>query len=200
VRRLAALLVLAPFGAAAEEGCLRVALAGPEAAAPALAARAAALGGHAEGLVAVVPDGVAAGQELLTRPGRLSFHAMIGRHGEIDPEGALIRDAGVRAAEVRSGAGGTELYLALDEAASERLARVTADLLGGTVAMALDGEVVVAPRVLEPITGGELVVSGGFSGAELERMAVMMAAPLPGPLVIETVERTGCTAAGATED
>ncbi|WP_123641872.1 SecDF P1 head subdomain-containing protein [Histidinibacterium lentulum] len=194
--------MLAPLGAVAEEGCLRVALAGAEAAAPALAARAEALGGHAEGLVAVVPDGVVrdAGAELLTRPGHLSFHAMIGRNGEIDPEGALIRDAGVRAAEVRSGAGGTELYLALDEAASERLARVTADLLGGTVAMALDGEVVVAPRVLEPITGGELVISGGFTGAELERMAVMMAAPLPGPLVIETVERTGCTAPGATEN
>jgi hypothetical protein len=192
--------VLAPLGAAAEEGCLRVALTGSDAAAPALAARAQALGGHAEGLVAVVPDGVAAGQDLLTRPGLLSFHAMIGRNGEIDPEGALIRNAGVRVAEAREGAGGTELYLALDDTAAARLARVTEERLGGTVAMALDGEVVLAPRVLEPITGGELVISGGFTGAELERMAVMMAAPLPGPLVIETVERTACPDRGGAED
>lgn len=202
MRLLEVVLVLAASGAAAQEGCLRVTLAGLPEAAPALAARAQALGGHAEGLVAVVPDAVvrAAGDELLTRQGLLSFHAMIGRNGEIDPEGALIRDAGVRAAEAREGAGGTELYLALDETAAARLARVTEELLGGTVAMALDGEVVLAPRVLEPITGGELVISGGFTGAELERMAVMMAAPLPGPLVIESAERTACPETGGAED
>ena len=213
-----AVLALWPAAALADEVCLAVTLSGPSVAVegPALAARLAPWGGAVVSVAA--PDADMAdtaqpevavmlppdfpwhdGQALLLRPGRLSFHAVLGSDGSIDPEGALIDAPGVLGAEMRIDQTGPALFLALDADGAYALAQVTSDLLGDTLAIALDGEVIMAPRVMEAIPGGQLIVSGRFGAAELGQMAAMIASPLSSPLTLKTVAEAECPASDAAD-
>jgi SecD/SecF fusion protein len=57
--------------------------------------------------------------------------------------------------------------------------------VGKPIAMAVDGMVISAPNVNEPITGGDSRISGNFSMEEITSLIVLLsAAPLPAPLRI----------------
>lgn len=52
-----------------------------------------------------------------------------------------------------------------------KFADYTRDHVLGVVAILIDGEIVSAPRINEPILGGRAVISGNFTKSEAERIA-----------------------------
>ncbi|MCL4720874.1 MAG: protein translocase subunit SecD [Gammaproteobacteria bacterium] len=77
-----------------------------------------------------------------------------------------------------------------DSAGARRFADITTRLVGEPFAVVLDGKVLTAPVIREPITAGSGQISGNFSVAEASTLAALLrAGALPVPLdVIE--ERT----------
>ena len=59
------------------------------------------------------------------------------------------------------------------------LSSVTADSVGETLDFTLDSEVLMAPKIMEAITGGNVRISGNFTRAELEDIAIRLAPPCP---------------------
>jgi len=71
----------------------------------------------------------------------------------------------------------------------QRFARATTENVGMPFAIVLDGKVVSAPVIREPITGGQGQISGNFTVEEAEDLAILLrAGTLPAPL-IEVEER-----------
>ncbi len=80
---------------------------------------------------------------------------------------------------------------------TRRFARVTQENVGRPFAIVLDNEVISAPNIREPITGGAGVISGGFTTQGAQDLALLLrAGALPAPLkIIE--ERTVGPSLGA---
>lgn len=73
----------------------------------------------------------------------------------------------------------------LDPAGARRFADVSTRHLGSPFAIVLDGKVVSAPVIREPITGGRGQISGNFTVAEANDLAVLLrAGALPAPLTV----------------
>ncbi|MBY6127404.1 hypothetical protein KUW15_01610 [Qipengyuania aquimaris] len=77
--------------------------------------------------------------------------------------------------------------LAFDSTGTEQLARMTTMYVGGQLALVLDGEIIRASRILEPITEGRMQISGGFSFDEATDLAIRLQAG-SGPSLFEIVE------------
>jgi preprotein translocase subunit SecD len=58
--------------------------------------------------------------------------------------------------------------------AANRLKHLTAKMVGQTMPMFLDGALLACPIVNEPISGGEIQISGGFSAAEAQMLAAKL--------------------------
>ena len=56
----------------------------------------------------------------------------------------------------------------------EKFAKLTTANVGKTIAILLDGEVLTAPRVNEPITGGKAVITGQRSLQEAHELAILL--------------------------
>ena len=84
-----------------------------------------------------------------------------------------------------------------DSAGAKRFGRVTQDNVGRPFAIVLDGKVITAPRINEPILGGSGQISGDFSVQEANDLSVLLrSGALPAKLtVIE--ERTVGASLGA---
>jgi preprotein translocase subunit SecD len=68
----------------------------------------------------------------------------------------------------------------LTDAGSERFARVTTELMGRQLAVIVDHQVVAAPSIEAPITGGIGVLTGSFTELEAKALAAdMESRPLP---------------------
>jgi len=68
------------------------------------------------------------------------------------------------------------LVINLKYPASEAFAELTAAKVGETLALSVDGEVWSEPRIMEPIYGGQVQITGGDrSIEELERLARRLA-------------------------
>ena len=61
-----------------------------------------------------------------------------------------------------------------DMTGAKKFAAMTSQNIGKTIAIVLDGEVISAPRVNEPILGGEVQISGSFSAQEANELAVTL--------------------------
>lgn len=73
----------------------------------------------------------------------------------------------------------------LDARGADRFCRVSRDNVGKPFAVVLDGEIVTAPVLREPICGGRGQISGGFSVEEANDTALLLrAGALPAPLTI----------------
>lgn len=68
-------------------------------------------------------------------------------------------------------AGQMALSLDLTPESRQAFADFTTANVGKTVNLSIDGTVMMAPRIMEPITGGKLMVSGNFVAGEVERIA-----------------------------
>lgn len=73
----------------------------------------------------------------------------------------------------------------LDARGTDRFCRVSRDNVGKPFAVVLDGEIITAPVLREPICGGQGQISGGFSVEEASDTALLLrAGALPAPLTI----------------
>ena len=73
----------------------------------------------------------------------------------------------------------------LDARGGDRFCRLSRDNVGKPFAIVLDDEVISAPVLREPICGGAGQISGGFSVAEANDLALLLrAGALPAPLTI----------------
>jgi len=67
----------------------------------------------------------------------------------------------------------------------KQFGRVTTENVGRPFAIVLDGKVVSAPRINEPILGGSAIISGGFNVQGAQDLALLLrAGALPAPLQI----------------
>lgn len=82
------------------------------------------------------------------------------------------------------------VHFSLNHLGAKRFAEVTTNNRGNRLAIILDGKVLSAPNINEPIIGGEGIISGSFTVEQATELALMLrAGALPAPLkVIE--ERT----------
>lgn len=82
------------------------------------------------------------------------------------------------------------VHFSLNHLGAKRFAEVTTNNRGNRLAIILDGKVLSAPNINDPIIGGEGIISGGFTVEQATELALMLrAGALPAPLkVIE--ERT----------
>ena len=72
----------------------------------------------------------------------------------------------------------------------DQFGRVTTDNVGKRLAIVLDGEIVSAPSINEPITSGNGMISGNFSFQEATDLALLLrSGALPTPLIV-VEERT----------
>ncbi|MGQ9369244.1 protein translocase subunit SecD [Azospirillum sp. ST 5-10] len=105
----------------------------------------------------------------------------------VEVDGASLTDARP-SLDPRSGSWVVDF--AFDAAGTRRFAQVTGDNVGRPFAIVLDGRVISAPVIREPITGGKGQISGRFSAQSANELAVLLrAGALPAPLTI-VEERT----------
>lgn len=72
---------------------------------------------------------------------------------------------------------------------SEKFYQATRDNVGKQIAMVLDGTVISAPRVNEPISGGRAQISGNFSAEQARSLAIMLKAGAL-PVGVEVLENS----------
>jgi len=78
----------------------------------------------------------------------------------------------------------------LDRLGAQKFGRTTTDNVGKRLAIVLDGEIVSAPNINEPITSGNGVISGNFTFQEATDLALLLrSGALPTPLLV-VEERT----------
>ena len=78
----------------------------------------------------------------------------------------------------------------LDRLGAQKFGRATTDHVGKRLAIVLDGEIVSAPNINEPITSGNGMISGNFSFQEATDLALLLrSGALPTPLIV-VEERT----------
>jgi len=88
---------------------------------------------------------------------------------------AELKNDDVKNAEAEPGYNGTpEIFIQFTNAASRRWERMTTKNVGKCIAIILDDRVISAPRVNEPITGGQSVISGGFTFEEAKLLAHLL--------------------------
>ena len=72
-----------------------------------------------------------------------------------------------------------------DAAGGKRFGDTTSQNVGKRLAIVLDGQVISAPQVREPILGGNGIISGSFTVAEAQDLALLLrAGALPAPLTV----------------
>ena len=72
-----------------------------------------------------------------------------------------------------------------DTTGARRFATITTENVGRLFAIVLDDEVISAPRIQEPITGGSGVISGDFTVESANELALLLrAGALPAPLLV----------------
>lgn len=81
--------------------------------------------------------------------------------------------------------GGPAVSFRFDAAGGRRFGQATTDNVGRPFAIVLDGRVISAPVIRQPILGGSGIITGGFSVQEANDLALLLrAGALPAPLNI----------------
>ncbi len=123
------------------------------------------------------------GDEVLpleSQDGRPAGKIVVKRHVEVD--GANLTDA--RAGQNPQN-GEWVVNFTFDSVGTRRFADVSTREVGHPFAIVLDGKVISAPRINEPITGGRGQISGRFTAASATDLAVLLrAGALPAPLTV----------------
>jgi SecD/SecF fusion protein len=81
----------------------------------------------------------------------------------------------------------------LNREGGREFADLTRRSVGRALAIVLDGRLVSAPTIREPITGGEGIIEGDFTVQQAHDLASVLREPLPAPLVIEEERTVGPT-------
>jgi SecD/SecF fusion protein len=147
-------------------------------------------------------------RKLLGSTARLTFHKVESSHARgsgMVPSGAMRVPAadesfdyilqqrpllqGERLVQAQSGIdqrdGGPIVSFRFDDAGKRQFARITRENVGRQLAIVLDGKVISAPVIQEPIVGGSGQIQGNFTTAETSSLAALLrAGALPVPLQI----------------
>jgi preprotein translocase subunit SecD len=93
-----------------------------------------------------------------------------------------------------SQSGKPEVSLQFDSDGSKLFSEITSRNTGKTVAIFLDSQLLSAPKVNEPITGGSAVIQGNFSVDEAKKLSIALnAGALPVPLKVLEQRNIGAT-------
>ena len=84
--------------------------------------------------------------------------------------------------------GAPAIRIELNPEGEQLLAVATADELGGRLAFVVDDHLLSAPYVHSRLTGGEVVLEGGFTAGEALEAAAMIRASIPNDGVVEPTE------------
>ena len=104
------------------------------------------------------------------------------RDGKAPLDGGVVSDARV---SYNNMGGQPEVDMAMNAEGAQTWARLTADNIGKSIAIVLDGMVYSFPRVNTEITGGRSVISGSFTIEEATDLAnVLNSGKLPAPATI----------------
>ncbi len=126
----------------------------------------------------------------LLPPGRIKvpFSETEGTAGALvlyeDPvvTGDMVQSA---SAGVNTDGGGFQINFSFDGRGARRFGDYTRDHIGELFAIVLDGEIISAPSIRSPITGGSGRITGSFSAEEAQRVATLIqAGALPAELQI----------------
>jgi len=105
---------------------------------------------------------------------------------KVELDGGRLRDASA----ANDSTGRWVVSFSFDNAGAKRFAEITRANVGKPFAIVLDGKVISAPVIQEPITGGRGQISGNFSVQSANELAVLLrAGALPAPLTV-VEERT----------
>ncbi|MEZ5920417.1 MAG: protein translocase subunit SecD [Parvularculaceae bacterium] len=99
-----------------------------------------------------------------------------------EPEvtGDMVDDA---SAGLNSDGGGFQINFSFDNRGARRFGDYTREHVGELFAIVLDNEIISAPRIQSPITGGSGRITGSFSPEEAQRIATLIkSGALPAPL------------------
>lgn len=108
---------------------------------------------------------------------------------EIQMTGDAVDDARVAVSR-----GQVEVSLTLTGEGSRIFRKITTDNVGRQLSIILDGVEYSAPRINEPIAGGQASITGGFSLEEAKELAVVLrAGALPAPLKVLEERTVGPT-------
>jgi len=98
---------------------------------------------------------------------------------------ALMTGDAVKTAYWASPAGQVEVMLNLTPDGARTFGRITSENVGRNLAIILDGVVYSSPVIRDAITGGQASISGGFTVAEANELAIVLCAgALPAPLTV----------------
>ena len=87
---------------------------------------------------------------------------------------------------------GYEVAFRLDSVGAQRFATITRNNVGKPFAIILDGEVISAPVINSPITGGSGVITGNFDSKEATELATLLrAGALPAKLTVLEEQTVG---------
>ena len=142
-------------------------------------------------------------KDLLGRTARLTFHMTDESGGGVDAAPGFVRTAHreggtvdvsrrifvsgehLTNAQATFQDGRPVVAFAFDGPGARRFGEVTTENVGRPFAVVLDGEVITAPVIQEPITGGNGIISGRFTTEEAQDLALLLrAGALPAPLAI----------------
>jgi len=129
----------------------------------------AAAGALPPGTMVVGPYGtIGQSNEVVERRARLTGENLVRASPQTDPQ-----------------TGEFVMSFQLDNTGARIFCRITSEFVNQRFAILLDNQVLTAPRINEPICGGQGQISGNFSAASASELALMLnAGALPAPLTV----------------
>lgn len=98
------------------------------------------------------------------------------------------------AKEQIQGNGQTVVAIKFNDEGAEKFAQLTTENVGRQIAIALDGQILTAPMVNEPIRGGQAVITGSKSLEEAKQLAILLrSGALPVKVKVMEVRTVGPT-------
>lgn len=110
------------------------------------------------------------------------------KNGVAPLDGGAVAEA--RAEYSQNGGAAAEVSMVMNAIGSKSWARLTADNVGNSIAIVLDGYVYSAPRVNGEITGGRSSITGNFTYNEANDLAIVLKSgklPAPAHIVQEAI-------------
>ncbi|MCU0838126.1 MAG: protein translocase subunit SecD [Rhodospirillales bacterium] len=141
----------------------------------------------------IVDDGANAAEALAGRPppGTVVLPLVEQRSGRAQPENIVVRRRIIVSGENLIDAqptfqqGDPVVSFRFDSIGAKRFGDATSQNTGKALAIVLDGQVISAPRIREPILGGSGIISGSFTPQEAHDLALLLrAGALPAPLEV----------------
>ncbi|MEE2692914.1 MAG: protein translocase subunit SecD [Pseudomonadota bacterium] len=110
-------------------------------------------------------------------------------YSEAEVTGDMVEQA---SAGINSDGGGFQINFTFDSRGARRFGDYTRENVGEIFAIVLDNEIISAPRIQSPITGGSGRIVGNFTAEEAQRIATLIrSGALPAPLTVQDQRSVG---------